>query len=187
MPCEPCGECNPVLGCLRSDFTECRHGTTTHGARLVLRRHRQSGRAQWLLKSGPATSRRELGDPTRTSTYALCGYDADGRVVLRGTAPAGSRCGSHACWRRTRHGFEYADDRGRDGLRRLSIDAGKAGEMHASVSGSGPRLSTPALPVSLDSLPLVVRLRRTDADICWQSDLDRVETNSTRISRLRGQ
>ena len=192
VACEPCGRCDPGTGCYESQGPDCRHGTTTFAASLGIHERRRARTIRWDLRSGPATSRQELGEPRKTTTYALCGYDPTGFVVFRGTAPAGARCGSRACWRRTRRGFEYRDSGARDGLSEVSIEAGHAGAMHARAAGHGRRLSLPALPIEgsqlTDNAGLIFKLKRTDDDsVCWETDFSQIDVNGAHAFRARGQ
>jgi outer membrane protein assembly factor BamB len=184
LPCEPCGVCNDAFGCFANVANDCGRPTVTDGAAVAIARTK-SGRAQfeWTLRSGPATSIADLGDPLTDTGYAVCGMDSDGRVVLRAVAPA-AKCGGRACWRRTRRGFEYFDPRAPDGLSRLSLRAGDGGRSRFHASGGRKQLLAPELP--LDGGITVELLRTDQPSMCWSADHETVVKNNTHRFRAKG-
>jgi len=61
-------------------------------------------RLVWTWRRGDATARAYFGDPTATTTYALCLYDDSGTAASL-VLPAGGGCGADACWTETPGGF----------------------------------------------------------------------------------
>lgn len=183
LPCEPCGTCDGRQGCVPNDPSACARSTVTNGAVVsVARKPSGRGRFDWTLRSGPATTLADLGDPLTTTGYAVCGI-ADGRLVLRAVAPPGG-CAGRKCWRRSRGGFEYVNPAAPDGLSRLSIRAGAGGRSRFHASGERKHLLTPDLPIDGG---LVVELLRTDQPaVCWTAEHDTVTKNNTRRFRATG-
>ncbi|HXJ33714.1 MAG TPA: PQQ-binding-like beta-propeller repeat protein [Candidatus Eisenbacteria bacterium] len=185
LPCAPCGECSPTNGCLAEPTASCGRSMVSGGGRLAVDRPRSSrGSFLWTLRSGPATTVANLGDPRAAAGYAVCGITESGRVVLRATAPAGG-CGAVRCWRRTRHGFEYRDARAPDGLSRLSLRAGAGGQSRFEATGGGKHAVVPDLPATES---VRIELRRLDApDRCWAADHGTVRRNTPRHYRAMGE
>src|SRR5262249_2178281 len=75
-PCEPCGTCDPDLGCVWRPSDLCRAPTATERAVLEMRRgrSRRDDALSWLWGSGEATAKSDFGDPRAASGYALCVY-----------------------------------------------------------------------------------------------------------------
>jgi endoglycosylceramidase len=131
-------------------------------------------RLAWSWTNGAATTAADFGDPTATTTYQLCAYDAAAgspRLVLGTTLAAGGLCGSKACWRATGSGFRYQDPAAAsDGIKQVTLKAGAAGKSKIQVRGQGPRLGLPALPLAQS--PTVTVQLRNDAGVCWEATYD---------------
>lgn len=184
LPCEPCGVCEPTIGCSGRPNYECQNATTTNASALTVVRP-QSGkhRFQWTMRSGPATSVGDLGDPSGATGYALCGFDGEGRVLVRAVAPAGS-CGRRSCWKRTKRGFSFSDPHAGDGLQRLTLRSGDAGRSRFAAVGAKANALVPVLPAPAS---LRLELRRLDAPgICWAADIGTVTRNTQRRYRATG-
>jgi hypothetical protein len=131
----------------------------------------------WQWRGGAATSLGDLGDPTATTRYALCVWDADGRVIRLHVPAGGGR------WRaRGAKGFRYRDRKGSaDGARDVLLRAGGAARALVAVKAAGPALDTPRLPVTA---PLTAQWVN-DAGTCWEARFAKVKRN--RKGRLRAQ
>jgi hypothetical protein len=185
LPCEPCGTCDPGLGCIADMVQQCRAPTTTNAATLVVAQRKRGGRhLAWTMRSGPATSVSEFGNPLADTGYAICAYSG-GQIVARAVAPAGSCGGGRKCWHRTRRGFEYENPRAPEGISLLSLRAGRAGRTRLRAVARGPQLITPSLP--LEQSDLVVQLRRTDdRTVCWDADHRVIVKNRDDLLRATG-
>jgi cysteine-rich repeat protein len=114
----------------------------------------------WRWKRGEETLPGALGDPTATTRYTLCAYDASAipQPRLRSVVPPGGR------WTEAGSGFRYRDPAASSGgIRTLKLSSGPTGSARVIVRGKGPALSLPALPLTL---PVDVQLRN-DAGECW--------------------
>ena len=119
---------------------------------------------KWVSSGTVATG--DFGDPTATTTYALCVYDQTG-LLMTATAPAGGTCAGRACWIATSTGAKYANKTlVPDGLKQVSLKAGAAGQAKIAVAGTGANLPVPTLPLAP---PVHVQLRRQDASTCWDA------------------
>jgi cysteine-rich repeat protein len=172
VPCEPCGVCDPGLGCLATP-SDCRVPGETQGATVDLRRGRarRTDALSWTWSSTAGTVKADLGDPRAATGYALCLYRDNGldQAVTPLVAPAGGRCGGTKCWRATARGFEYRDPAlTPTGIAGASLRARHGGRARIHVWGSGGRLGLPELPLSTPKI--TIQLKRTDTAICWGAD-----------------
>jgi hypothetical protein len=155
-----------------------RTGCTTPAAGAATLAIRVGGRGardrldwRWRSSAGAAAV---FGDPTAATTYSLCVYDGQSRLVASAIAPAGGTCGTKPCWSTTDSGFEYADTRrAATGVRTLALASG-SGETSFAVASRGVRLGVPALPV--DTLPVVVQLANDGT--CWTSSFTSAKKHS---------
>ncbi len=162
--CGACETCDAKLGCVAMPRTSCRPSTAP--AKSVLQF--DAGRVpafKWVWAKGRATTIAELGDPRAGATYALCVFDDSG-VVFRARSRTG-RCGKKACWKRPNaSSFTYKDpERSPDGIDTILLKSGPDGRAKVSVTGKGPNVALPTLPLPL---PLRVQLQADDGS-CWES------------------
>jgi hypothetical protein len=124
-------------------------------------------RMQWKWFKGATTALADFGTPQTTTSYALCVYDGDSHLVATLDMPAGGTCHGKSCWRVTSKGYRYDDkDRTPDGVQRLDLKAGAAGQAQVAVRAQGLHFIPPPLPIA--DLPVLVQLR-SSAGQCWQS------------------
>jgi hypothetical protein len=118
-----------------------------------------------------------LPDPTRRTTYALCLYDATGRLAALRIAPHADR------WRRlAKGGLVYRDgDGGSDGVIRALV---RAGGSRARIRLTSRGASTPAVPLPATP-PLTVQLVNGDTAACWGATYDVGELRRNDPSFLR--
>jgi hypothetical protein len=164
-------------GCALVARTDCHATAGAKTARIAIGvgPRAAQGRLAWRWKTSGAPA--SLGDPTATTTYALCLYDGGGDLIASAMAPAGATCGKKPCWSATKSGFHFADPRASMGLRSVGLDAG-AGSTTLDAAGKGPRLGTPRLPVT--TLPLIGQLVNTDGT-CWAATFGTARKNTARL------
>jgi hypothetical protein len=110
----------------------------------------------WKWLKGAQTELSDFGDPTTTTSYALCVYDEVGGVPASTTtfdiAPA-NLCGSDPCWKaKGERGFKYKNDAGNaDGITSILMKSGQNGKAKVIVKGRGLNLALPA-PATLTEL-----------------------------------
>ena len=113
----------------------------------------------------------DLGDPTTTTSYVLCVWDATAAPQPRLTlaAPAGGVCSGKSCWTRPGGGFYYLDREGTpDGVFKMKLKASATGAAKVSLRAQGPHLTLPAI----DYAPTTrVQLRSTTSNVCWETGL----------------
>ncbi|MBX3028294.1 beta-propeller fold lactonase family protein [bacterium] len=149
------------------------------GASLLVKSSAGRAKLLWRWLSGDAPVA-EMGDPTATTRYALCAYDAAGLVpslaLHIALAPAGT-CGSAPCWQAlggsTPTGFAFTDATGgQQGMQKLRLKGGKPGrdKLLAKAGGTALVVAPPASPSQLfaQNDDVVVQLV-TDAGGCFES------------------
>lgn len=168
IDCATCETCAPTTGCVADVRVACRQqaanfagelGFSTKGARSV----------KWQWTKGAATTLADFGDPTAGGAYALCVFDESGGTptVAFGAATRTGTCGSKPCWKQTNSKtFQYKDlQSGGDGLQTLQLRAGGAGKAKILLTGKGPALTLPSLPLAL---PLRAQLHAPNGQ-CWET------------------
>ncbi len=124
-------------------------------------------RLAWLWSAGSATTLGDLADPTTTTEYDLCLYDASGlRTTMR--VPGGGTCRGKPCWRAHASGFTYRNPDGiPEGVRSLILRAGAEGKAQMKAKGAGDTLPLPALDTLQGDLH--VQLRNRSTGLCFDS------------------
>lgn len=127
-------------------------------------------RVWWTWKTTESVAKAEFGDPVSgPSSFTLCVFGDDGRLLFDATARAAVNCGTMPCWRETTSGFAYRDSSpGPDGASSVRL-TGSPTPSRATLSfaGRGAGLGLQGLPVT--ALPLRARLLRSDSPQCWES------------------
>jgi hypothetical protein len=176
LACEPCEQCDPLVGCLARPRDDCRAARPSRKTSVRLENAGDDARDRLVWRwRGEATSSGDFGDPVATDAYTVCAYDQSAtRLVLRATAPAGGTCpvgrGGTPCWgavgRNARRGYAYRDGGllDPDGLRRVRLVPGATARI--AVDGAGANLGVPS-PLAVEP-PLVVQLQG-GAGACWES------------------
>lgn len=128
------------------------------------------------------TTLADIGNPSASTALTFCVGDAIGRVVFSANVPAAGICGARNCWRATKNGYRYLDpELTPDGIRgvafRASSDIGSI-----TLEGSGVNLRSGELPVQL---PVVARVLRSDASMCWESVLLNASRNDIGSLRVK--
>ena len=126
----------------------------------------------WKWTRGETTSKADFGDPTLTTSYALCLYDSTTGVLSRALAasiPAGDTCGGRPCWRETKQGFKYVDKEATPGgVRSMVLKEGLQGAAQITLKAMGVDLQMPSLPLEQDTM-VTVQLK-IELGICWSAD-----------------
>src|SRR5262249_39999410 len=134
-------------------------------------------KVRWKWRNAATTSKASFGEPTGTSDFSMCVYDAGGRK-LSVTAPGGGVCGTKACWGETAAGFRYRNQAlTPEGIQKIVLNSGAPGRATISVVGKGVFLSLPDLPLAM---PVLVQLKRSDSPECWESTFSVFRANDER-------
>ena len=167
-PCDPCLVCDGGSGsCVPPSGLACAPAATDKSM-LVLRDSPNPAvdKVVWKWRSRGPFTKVEVGSPETSTGLALCVFDQTG-FKLGASAPPGGTCAGRACWRELPLGHRYADlEATPDGLLKLQVRAGRAGQGKLAVKGRGPLLGMP--PLGLVT-PVTVRLQRGDGAGCWES------------------
>jgi hypothetical protein len=131
---------------------------------------------QWKWLKGAATTAGDLGDPTTTTDYTLCVYDAAG-LSLRMAVPHGGSCAGKDCWAAKPGSFGYKDKvAAADGVQQLQLKAGvPAGRAKIQLKGRGAALGLP--PSLALTPPLTVQLQAANGT-CWGATYGTPSTNT---------
>jgi hypothetical protein len=188
LPCEPCGTCDPIHGCVPNAPPQCRTPTASEKAVIRIDTHAADG-LSWEWVSGARTDKVDFGDPRSDTSYALCVYaDSNPSVpIVRAAIPAGSKCSRKTgCWRKTRRGFKYRSrSGGPDGVDAVALEAGPFGRARIAVRAHGHHLGLPPLPL-LEAV--TVRLQKVDgSDPCWDAQHHDVVKSTNRRFVARGE
>jgi hypothetical protein len=136
---------------------------------------------------GEATATEDFGDPFTETDYALCVYDASsGAQPVRAlVAEADGTCGSGPCWRHLSgpgQPIEYFDrptesggGTNPDGVRRIGLRPGAAGNAQVRVEARGLNLALPGLPLAQ---PVVVQLQASNGE-CWEATYSAAQVNTS--------
>jgi hypothetical protein len=158
------------------------------GKALLLLRDRTPDRRDTLVWRwrGQATKLADFGDPRSRTGYRLCVYEprrTGTRLVLDARAPAGGRCSGRRCWRKFgRAGFVYRDPQATpDGVRRIVLHPGPAGEAAIVVAARGGRLGVPRLPLT----PKVTVQLLAGNDTCFEASYSAPLANAGTRFRAR--
>jgi hypothetical protein len=165
----------PDPNCPPQPLEGCRQPEAANKARLLIR---DKGGARdklvWRWSKGEQTNSADFGNPSGSSTeYTLCLYgQASGTtaLALQARVPGGGSCGGKPCWSATSKGFNYRDPDGlNDGIKKIVLKSGSAGQAKILVKGGGDALDTPDLPLAQDP-QVVVQLKNTfEGGRCWEA------------------
>jgi sugar lactone lactonase YvrE len=178
----------PVPVCAPLPRTGCRDSSA---ARLKVRVRSSTSRQiawRWLKGSVPVA---EFGDPTASTSYALCLYDEESlqaEHVLKVEAGAGGLCPAKACWKAvggsSLRGYRYRDGEGhQDGVGKIAMTGGKPGRDKILFSGKGPLLPVPERASSAEMFHqdqnVTAQLVNSDG-FCWETVFSPAEVRNNR-------
>ena len=118
----------------------------------------------WKWGKGESTSQAEFGDPTDTTSYALCVYAGTtaSLVAAAGIPPHPTK------WQPVGNlGYQYKDKSGiASGVERVILKGSDNDRSKITVKGKGSNLPLPSLPLTF---PVVVQLMDAGSATCWES------------------
>ena len=165
----------PTTLCAATPRTGCRNAPNTD-LRLKVAAGGDSLDWRWISGNAPL---REFGDPTSTTTYALCIYDAVNHVphlAFVAQVEPGGFCHRSPCWSTVGSppiGYRFVDSDGLQyGIEKLLLRDRSAARDSIIAQGGGDQLELP-LPVGVDQFfaqqdNVVVQLVN-DVAGCWES------------------
>jgi hypothetical protein len=130
---------------------------------------------KWSWRAGAATTFAAFGDPTTTTEYALCLYDASAapQPLLRSVIPPGNLCPRSPCWRAegAAAGYRYRDrERTPDGVSALTLQAGPAGKAQITAKVKGSNIEGVFdEPLGAPLVPPVRMQLVNSAGECWEA------------------
>lgn len=147
-------------------------------ARILIRRASQGRTSlEFSWPEAPAAMS-EFGDPSRTSSFALCVYDRSGTAepLLEAHALAEERCANGPCWKRLHsRGFQYTNPTRNGELTSVTLAAKPNGKARIRVRGKDVSFATTSMPFAL---PVTVQLVNSDSASCWQAEFTAADSNS---------
>lgn len=164
--------------CAAAPVATCRASTVPAQARIWMNDRSVNLRDTivWKWHRGSASSTADFGDPVNANGYAMCIYGANGSLIFDATVPSGGACGARPCWRAAGSGFRYRNGAATpEGLTKIILKAGPAGQAAVIVKGRGVNLDLPSLPITT---PVTVQLQR-ESGPCWGA---RYETGGVRLN-----
>lgn len=124
----------------------------------------------WKWTSGASITNEDYGNPLDATDITLCAFDSAGgspHLLVGSTAPAHSLCHLGSCWVVGSFGWKYVDKSAENsGLLKVQLKPGIANQAKVFVKGRGYKLNLGAPPYTL---PLTVRLVRSDSPLCWEA------------------
>jgi hypothetical protein len=170
-PCTPSDQCG--AGMCYGTTPSCAPAGPGGKSKLALRADPLApakSKLSWQWSGSGPLPLEDLGDPLAATGYTLCVLDHPGgtpTVRFHRTAPAGGTCGTKACWGARGPGYRYRDRDGTpEGVTAMSLRAATAGPGRVRMKGKGALLALPALGLTP---PVVARLVRSDAPVCWEA------------------
>jgi len=157
---------NPPV-CATGPIQGCRKPARSQKSSLTLkdRTPDSSDHLVWKWNFGTATTMADYGDPTASTNYQLCVFDANGKTIARAGAPPGRG------WRRQNTQFSYrsADHpvSGKGSSFKLRLRQGPTGRARIIAQANGVAVDMQPLPATQ---PVVVQLKNNDnPPLCWEA------------------
>jgi hypothetical protein len=174
--------CDPDDGCQISG-TPSNSCLAANKAIFLVKNSSTNGKdkVKFLWKGGPALIQ-DLGDPTQTTRYELCVYDANGIQMAMGVPPGApwQTVGAPA----SPSGYKYKDAGAtNDGIKIMKLKASNLNKAQMKVLGKGDNLpDTETLPFQF---PVTAQLYASDG-ACWEAQFTQAETRKNSISGYTG-
>jgi hypothetical protein len=139
---------------------------------------------KWTWSKGAATSIQEFGDPTTTTSYALCIYDG-GDLVLDVEVPDGELCGGEPCWSLVSTGYKFKNRAGLfSGLTGIALKANAAApKSKITFKGKGGNLPMPAL--GLSGGPVTVQLIDDTSAVCFEGSYSGTDISANETIKFK--
>ena len=170
------GQCVGVA----APLTACQRPTVSARSHLLLHNlaNNHHDTMRWTASHLPVRAN-DLGDPTTTTAYEICVFDAQSgtpHLALDSRVPAG------AGWTRTARHLTFHDRSATyGGIRSLRLRTSPTnGAIH--LRGAGLHLPTPQLPLALEPQ---VRIQISNGGACWEADFSRTQRNQAQQFRAR--
>lgn len=133
--------CAPLAGCVPAPASDCKEAVPPKGLLAYQSVVTEPRTLKWTWRNGDATTPAELGDPTTSTSYAVCiyrriGLTEDLGLVLAAEAPAG---GTRPGWTVGADGgikFKHRDGNAH-GLTQIAVSPGDSGRTRLKVRGRG--------------------------------------------------
>jgi len=176
--------------CPAAPRNDCAAASSPRGSRLTVK-NGPGGKDRLIWSwSGAATLAADFGNPTASGGFTLCLYDkvgADLRLVFEMDALGAVTCNAagSACWSTTASGFRYKDGSNRNGATKVFTATAGSGESgRFRVTGTGPTLALPTLPLAL-SPQVQTQLINTATNACWTATYSAAVRNDTSQFKAR--
>ena len=136
-------------------------------------------RVLWKFVRGQSTSQADFGQPTSTTDYALCIYDAADRILRLEVGadffrwrPSGDR------------GWAYTDRSGSQaGVQKIRLKGSDRDHTVVLLKGKGE--NTPAMSLGSLPAPITVQLTNDDTPVCWETVYSAGDISRNEADRLK--
>lgn len=170
--------CDPITGC-ESAGTPSASCVVASKATLKIKNkpaaQDASDNVKFIWKGGPALVS-NMGDPTQTTRYELCIYDANGVQLTLGVPPGPGWTAVGPTSSPT--GFKYKDSTAANqGVRVIKLKGSNLGKARAKVTAKGVNIPD---EVTLDmplAYPITAQLYASDG-MCWGAEFTQAQTRS---------
>jgi hypothetical protein len=168
--------CDPMTGC---DSTGTPSMSCVTASRALLKIKNKSNDAsdgaKFLWKGGPAPLN-DLGNPTTTTRYELCIYDATGLQMAMGVPPM-------AGWTATSTGFKFKDTAAaNDGAKLIKLKSSTVDKAQAKFLAKGGAMpDTATMPFQY---PVIAQLYASDG-MCWEAEFGAMETRTNTVESYK--
>jgi cysteine-rich repeat protein len=168
--------CDPLAGCVPAAASGCKQSVSPNGVLAYLQAADHPSSLKWNWRNGEATTPAELGDPTTSTSYAVCIYRPIGPtqdlgLLLAAEAPAGATSGAKPSWSVRAGGpIKFTNRLGNaGGLTNISVRPADTGHTRIKVRGKGGGL---AFHPIYRTLPVVAQLRASNGT-CFEARFTR--------------
>jgi hypothetical protein len=173
--------CDPMVGCVSTGAPATTCLAAAKATFAIKDNANDLGDQLKLTWKGGPVLLPDLGDPTQTSRYELCVYDAT-RIRTALGVPPGTGWGFLGSEVAPR-GYKFKDSLGQhDGVKQMTLKTSSLDKAKLKLVGRGTNLPDPTLPFAL---PVLVQLHASDG-ACWEAGFGVTQSRRNDASGFSG-